>query len=131
MKILKSVIIIDDDDIFVYLTRKAIQQANITDDIKSFGNGLDALAFLKENWANPSLLPELIFLDLSMPVMDGWQFLQEYSALVPLENKIILYILTSSISPEDIERSNGIDAVSDMLIKPITKEKLLEVLKNL
>lgn len=131
MKMLKSVMIIDDDDIFVYLTRKAIQQVNITDDIKSFGNGQDALTFLQDNWANPLLLPELIFLDLSMPVMDGWQFLQEFSTFVPLENKITLYILTSSISPADLQRANGIAAVSEMLIKPITKEKLLEVLKNL
>lgn len=51
--------------------------------VKVFGNGLDAINFLKQNYGNPELLPEIIFLDLSMPVMDGWQFLEEYIKLNP------------------------------------------------
>jgi CheY-like chemotaxis protein len=63
-----------------------------------------------------------------MPIMDGWQFLEEYILLQPtLGRKIIIYIVSSSISPEDIIRARKITAVTDYIIKPITKEKLIEV----
>lgn len=132
MKLLKTIAIVDDDEIFVYLTRKAIDQAMIVEEIKVFGNGRDAINFLKENASNPELLPEIILLDLSMPVMDGWQFLEEFHVIKPkVEKKIIIYIVTSSISPDDIRRSKGYNEVSDYIIKPITKEKLIEILKDL
>ncbi|RTY95872.1 response regulator [Flavobacterium sp. GT3R68] len=132
MKLLKTILIVDDDEIFVYLTRKAIEQAMIVEEIKVFGNGRDAINFLKENAGNPHLLPEIILLDLSMPIMDGWQFLEEFHLIKPrVEKKIIIYIVTSSISPEDITRAKSFNEVSDYIIKPITKQKLIEVVKNI
>ena len=124
----KKLIMVDDDEIFIYLTKKAIDSVNIVDLIKVFGNGLDAIDFLKAHAQKPEELPEIIFLDLSMPIMDGWQFLEEYILLQPtLGRKIIIYIVSSSISPEDIIRARKITAVTDYIIKPITKEKLIEV----
>ena len=124
----KKLIMVDDDEIFIYLTKKAIDSVNIVDLIKVFGNGLDAIDFLKAHAHKPEELPEIIFLDLSMPIMDGWQFLEEYILLQPtLGRKIIIYIVSSSISPEDIIRARKITAVTDYIIKPITKEKLIEV----
>ena len=77
----KKLIMVDDDEIFIYLTKKAIDSVNIVDLIKVFGNGLDAIDFLKAHAHKPEELPEIIFLDLSMPIMDGWQFLEEYILL--------------------------------------------------
>ena len=132
MNPIKTLTLVDDDDIFVFLTKKVIQQTNLVDLIKVFGNGLDALNFLKENKNNVDELPEIILLDLSMPIMNGWQFLEEYAKLNPtLGKKITIYICSSSISPDDIMRAKIISEVSDYIIKPITKDKLIDVIKKL
>ena len=132
MKHIKKVALVDDDEIFVFLTSKTIENTHLVDIIKVFGNGLDAINFLKDNLDNPESLPEIIFLDLSMPVMDGWQFLEEFVKMNPkLGRKIVIYICSSSISPDDIKKAKAISAVSDYIIKPISKEKLVEILKEI
>ena len=132
MNTIRTLSIIDDDEIFVFLTKKAIQQTNLINLIKVFGNGLDAINFLKENIHNPASLPEIILLDLSMPIMDGWEFLEEYLLFMPkLSRKIIIYIVSSSISPFDIVKARSTSAVTDFIIKPITKEKLIDIIKKL
>lgn len=132
MTTLKTLTIVDDDDIFVFLTTKIIEQTNLVDLIKVFGNGLDAINFLKENKNNVDALPDIILLDLSMPIMNGWQFLEEYNKLNPtIGKKITIYICSSSISPDDITRAKTISEVSDYIIKPITKDKLIDFIKKL
>lgn len=132
MSPIKTLTLVDDDDVFVFLTTKAIEQTNLVDLIKVFGNGLDALNFLKENKNNVDALPEIILLDLSMPIMNGWQFLEEYTKLNPtIEKKITIYICSSSISPDDVTRAKTISEVSDYIIKPITKDKLIDLIKKL
>lgn len=132
MSKIKTLSLIDDDDIFVFLTTKAIEQTNLVDLIKVFGNGLDALDFLKENINNVEALPEIILLDLSMPIMNGWQFLEEFIKLNPtIGKKITIYICSSSISPDDIARAKNINEVSDYIIKPIKKDKLIDLLKKI
>lgn len=131
MTTLKTLTLVDDDDIFVFLTTKIIEQTNLVDLIKVFGNGLDAINFLKENKNNVDALPDIILLDLSMPIMNGWQFLEEYNKLNPtIGKKITIYIYSSSISPDDITRAKTISEVSDYIIKPITKDKLIDLIKD-
>lgn len=131
MTTLKTLTLVDDDDIFVFLTTKIIEQTNLVDLIKGFGNGLDAINFLKENKNNVDALPDIILLDLSMPIMNGWQFLEEYNKLNPtIGKKITIYICSSSISPDDITRAKTISEVSDYIIKPITKDKLIDLIKD-
>lgn len=132
MNKIKHLTLVDDDDIFVFLTKKTIEQTNLVDLIKVFENGLDALNFLTENKNNVDVLPEIILLDLSMPIMNGWQFLAEYTKLNPtIGKKITIYICSSSISPADIARAKTISEVSDYIIKPITKDKLIDIIKKL
>ena len=132
MTTLKTLTLVDDDDIFVFLTTKIIEQTNLVDLIKVFGNGLDAINFLKENKNNVDALPDIILLDLSMPIMNGWQFLEEYNKLNPtIGKKITIYICSSSISPDDITRAKTISEVSDYIIKPITEDKLIDLIKKL
>lgn len=132
MTTLKTLTIVDDNDIFVFLTTKIIEQTNLVDLIKVFGNGLDAINFLKENKNNVDALPDIILLDLNMPIMNGWQFLEKYNKLNPtIGKKITIYICSSSISPDDITRAKTISEVSDYIIKPITKDKLIDLIKKL
>jgi CheY-like chemotaxis protein len=132
MNTIRTLSIIDDDEIYVFLTKKVIQETNLINLIKVFGNGLDAINFLKENIDNPASLPEIILLDLSMPIMDGWEFLEEYLLFMPkLSRKITIYIVSSSISPFDIVKAKSLSCVTDFIVKPITKEKLIEIIKTL
>lgn len=132
MRIIKNLTLIDDDDIFVFLTKKVVESTNLVELIKVFGNGLDAINFLKENCEDVGSLPEIILLDLSMPIMDGWQFLDQFTKLIPkIDKKITIYICSSSISPSDVLLAKKNSAVSDYIIKPVTKEKLIELIKGL
>ncbi len=132
MERVKQLALVDDDDVFVYLTKKTIQKTNRVDSIKVFENGLDALNFLKEHSGEVDELPDIIFLDLSMPIMDGWQFLAEFEKINPKMGKEIhIYICSSSISPEDLAMSKSFREVSDFIIKPIYKEKLIDLINNL
>ncbi len=132
MNTIKNLTIIDDDDIFVYLTTRLIEQTKMVDEINVFDNGLEAIEFLKANKHSPELLPELVFLDLSMPIMDGWQFLNEYTSLSPhLDKKVTIYVLSSSISPDEVARAKTISEVSDYLIKPISKDRLVHLISSL
>ena len=128
---LKNIFIVDDDKIFVFLTGKTIKETKLEAEIKEFGNGRVAIDYLRQNKDNPELLPDVIFLDLNMPVMDGWEFLNQYMAMEPeVREKIKLYIFSSSISPHDVERAKGFSAVADFLIKPLSRQKFMEIYKN-
>lgn len=132
MKTIKNMTLIDDDDIFVFLTKKAIENTSLVELIRVFGNGLDAINFLIEHCEDLEALPEIILLDLSMPIMDGWQFLDQFTKLAPkIDKKITIYICSSSISPSDVELAKKNNLVSDYIIKPITKDKLIDLLKNI
>lgn len=129
---MKNIAIVDDDEIFVFLTKKVIERSNVVELIKIFNNGLEALNYFRENQNTPEALPEIILLDLSMPIMDGWQFLDEYVKLnIKPAKKLTIYICSSSISPDDIERAKKISIVTDYLIKPVTKEKLVQIIEKL
>lgn len=132
MKKTKKILLVDDDEIFVYLIKKTISDVTPTDQIKVFGNGQDAIDFLKKVAEDKQSLPDIIFLDLTMPVLDGWGFLEEYVLLKPkFGKKITLYILSSSVSPSDILRAKKITSVSDFIIKPVSKEKFIEAITKL
>ncbi len=129
---MNTLYLVDDDDIFQFLTRRIIEETKLVKEIKVFSNGLRALEFLKSVQDTPEALPEIILLDLSMPIMDGWDFLEEYIMLRPfLGKKISIYIVSSSIAPSDIRRAQSISEVTDYIIKPVTVEKFEEIVRSL
>jgi len=128
-KIINRLFIIDDDLVYIMLTKKVINSTGQVSEINAFENGLDAISFLNENFENPDLLPDIILLDLMMPVMDGWQFLDEFILLSSkLHSKIPVFIVSSSINPEDHSKATSMKEVADFIIKPITKEKLINII---
>ena len=125
---MKKFYLIDDDTIFVFLTRKTLQVANLSTDLTVFEDGKKALLDLELSANQPDLLPDVIFLDLNMPVLDGWGFLEEYLLLEPkMSKKIEIYIVSSSISPSELERSQSIPVVTDFLTKPLSRSKFVEI----
>ncbi len=132
MNHIKKMFLVDDDDTFIYISQKIIAKTELVQEINAFENGLTALSFFKDNKDNKALLPELLFLDLSMPVMDGWEFLDEFEK-INIENKkdITIYICSSSISPNDLIRTKKYDTVKDFIIKPITQEKFSQIVAGI
>ena len=131
MKRLKTLMLVDDDEIIVYLTKRIIAQTNLVELINVFGNGKDAIDYLKENLNNPDLFPEIIFLDLFMPIMDGWEFLEEYIQIKPkTSSPTTIYVITSSVSEEDIIKAKSYSVVTDYIIKPTTKENFIAILEK-
>lgn len=129
---MKNLILVDDDEIIVYLTKRLVAKTNLVELTEVFGNGRDVMDYLNENYDKPDLLPEVIFLDLFMPIMDGWEFLEEYALLKPkLSKDITIYIITSSVSPADIIKAKSLKEVSDYIVKPITKEQFVAILENI
>jgi CheY-like chemotaxis protein len=122
-----NVFLIDDDATFVFLTKKIIKSTGVDAKIFEFANGRLAIDHLTNNSTDRSLMPDIIFLDLSMPVMDGWEFLDEYKVLPQDLKDVTLYVFSSSISPYDINRARSYSMVTDFIIKPITKDKFLQV----
>lgn len=132
MKSLKSLWLIDDDEIFVFLTQKTIEKTGFSGQVTVFTNGKSALDRLAVIAGNDKTMPGIIFLDLSMPVMDGWQFLEEFALLKPkFEKAITIYIVSSSVSPHELQKASEISEVSDFIIKPVSKERFIQIIKNL
>ncbi len=130
MKKIDVACIIDDDEIFIYGAKKLMQLTNFCNGFLIFHNGEEALNYLKPVIENGENAPDLILLDLNMPVMDGWQFLDAFIQ-IPNSKKITLYIVTSSIDQRDIERVKQYDIVSNYLIKPITTEQLQDIINTI
>ena len=117
--------IVDDDAIYQFTITRTLEIQNAAERIIAFSDGEMALQFIVENLDKPSVLPDVIFLDINMPVMDGWQFLEAYDKIKSNVTKpIIIYLLTSSIDPADVERAKKIDTIARYLTKPINPESL-------
>ena len=124
----KLTYIIDDDKLSLKLLTILIAKNEFCDDIRSFFNPEVALDELKKNCNENKNLPDAILLDLNMPVMDGWQFLDEFNHL-NLKKEIPVFIITSSIDQADIEMAKNYKAVKNYIKKPITAEKLTMICK--
>ncbi|MBN8641375.1 MAG: response regulator [Flavobacteriales bacterium] len=124
---LNKILCVDDDPITLMLCKKVIAKANFTGEIESAKDGVEALKFFDtiNNESKGDDYPELIFLDLNMPIMDGWEFLDEFSKnLSQAFPKTKIIVLSSSIDPKDINKSKNYPMVLDFLPKPITVEML-------
>lgn len=100
---INSIYIVDDDAITIFGIKKILKRTVNYDTIHEFENGARALNSIVQNYKNSGTTPDVIFLDLNMPIMDGWQFL-EGLLKIPINKKLIINIVTSSIDPADAEK---------------------------
>ena len=130
---LKQILCIDDDPITLMLSKKVIAKAGFSELIITAQNGEEALSYfntLKYSKDQSVENPQLIFLDLNMPVMGGWEFLDHFiTADYDEFNTINVVVLSSTINPEDLAKAKKYSIIIDFLSKPITLQ-MLEYLKN-
>ncbi|GAA4393764.1 response regulator [Hymenobacter koreensis] len=119
-------ILIDDNSTSVFLTELLLKREGFAQHIHSFGGAQEALDYLHETL--PTRVPDVIFLDLNMPLMDGWEFLD---ALEPYQEKLAqrcrIYILTSSLAPTDAVRAKDYPLVSGLVHKPVDSQMLRSI----
>lgn len=128
----QKVLCIDDDPISIMLCRKVISRSMFATETDAANNGEKALRYLEDIIETEgSIYPELILLDLNMPIMNGWEFLENYeqSFAKNFDSKIV--ILSSTIDPEDVKKSQQYSTVIDFISKPITVASLQEVGRKL
>ncbi|GGA75821.1 response regulator [Flavobacterium palustre] len=124
---LDLILCVDDDPITLMLCKKVISKASFSNTIITAKNGEEALEYFDSiiNKGATKELPQLIFLDLNMPVMDGWEFLDNFNTDKYSEvNSTKIVVLSSTIDPEDHEKSKKYPMVIDFLSKPITSNML-------
>ncbi|NDP28623.1 MAG: response regulator [Flavobacterium sp.] len=129
---LDTILCIDDDPITLMLCKMVLAKASFSREIATAKNGEEALKYFDTIKINNSInKPQLIFLDLNMPVMGGWEFLDSFSTSDYSDyNNTKVIILSSTIDPEDLEKSKKYPMVIDFLSKPISKD-MLEYIKNI
>lgn len=128
MKRLKSILLIDDDAVTNFLHESLIQEFNVTENIKVIENGEDAFQYLKQFYLEGNC-PELIFLDLNMPITNGFEFLESFKLLDSIRDDSVIIILSSSELNSDKVVADSF-GVNDFIVKPLTAEKLRGVFEK-
>lgn len=127
MKKINSLCIIDDDPIYTFGLKKIIELGGFDVDTIFYENGKEAYEKLSETLNEGRTLPEIILLDINMPIWNGWKFLDEFTKIRTTQ-KANIYIISSSIDPKDHEKAKEYDVINNFIIKPISIEKISQLL---
>jgi CheY-like chemotaxis protein len=123
--------VIDDDPIYQIIVNKMIKKSELFLNVLSFKNGKEAIDEFKKKLEEKETLPNIILLDINMPIMDGWEFIDE---IVPLKNQINqaiqIYIVSSSIAIEDKNKAKLYPEIIDYLVKPLNNDILKLITEN-
>ena len=123
-----NLLVIDDDDINIFIIKKIVEKTGFDIDMVSKSNGQQAIDYLNEAIAAQNQLPHLILIDINMPVMNGWEFVEAYQRL-GIAQPVDLYILSSSVYENDIEKTKSYSSVKGFISKPLSIERLTELIK--
>ncbi|MCB4797413.1 response regulator [Neotamlana laminarinivorans] len=127
-----NICIIDDDEVYQFTTLQMLKKINLEKNVMAFYDGEEAINFFLDHLDETSKLPDVIFLDINMPIMDGFQFMNEYIKIKPqVGKKITIYMISSSVDPIDLEKAKNISEISDYIIKPIKRGELKSIFENL
>jgi CheY-like chemotaxis protein len=115
-----QIVLVDDEHVSVFVTKKILEREGLADELHAFELPEEALQYVQQSV--PTHMPDVVLLDLNMPGLNGWEFLQ---LLRPYENQLLgqcfIYILTSSLDPTDTVRANEFPLVSGLIHKPLDR----------
>lgn len=122
-----NALIIDDDPVSVFLAERLLKREGLSDTAASFQSPVKALEFLRQQIPT-GLLPQVILLDLNMPLLDGWGFLDALHPLaVQLQGRCAIYLLTSSLAPSDTVRAQDYPMLAGVIRKPLDRRKIQDI----
>ncbi|WP_437370967.1 response regulator [Maribacter litoralis] len=127
-----NILLVDDDELYLYLMEKTIHQLSKELVVSTFTDGEQAVEYIAECTKQNLDLPEVIFLDINMPFLDGWGFLNEFKKLKPkIINNINIYMVSSSMRDSDIKRASNFEELTGYVVKPVNKVQLAEIFKKI
>jgi len=125
-----NLLVIDDDEINIFIIKKIVARTGYAVDMISKNNGQQAIDYLNEVVKNDGQFPQLILVDINMPLMNGWEFLVAYEQLdLPVNTH--MYMLSSSVYENDIEKAKSYKIVNGFISKPLSLERLTELLREI
>ncbi|MES2733256.1 MAG: response regulator [Bacteroidota bacterium] len=125
---LKCVLLIDDDEIINFLNHHVLSDTGIAQSIEIVETVKDALQLLENREVEGCSIPELIFLDLNMPGLNGWDFIEEYKKIKNAHGlNCVIVVLTTSVNPDDNKKANQISEIAEFRSKPMTYEMIHEI----
>ena len=119
--------IIDDDEVSNFVGTNILERSKIADKVLTFQSAGEALGYLRKHKDHRDELPKLLFLDINMPEMNGWDFIMALRNFIKLKNKIPIVILTSSIHSRDVDKARSFNEVIDFTSKPLTVEAVKSI----
>lgn len=133
---LKCILLVDDDSVTNYIHKRHIEYCEVTESIQMANDGQVALDLItqKSNKGvvgsnEVKLTPDLIFLDINMPRMNGWQFLEAYQKLEEIEKTKVI-ILSTSVDSADKLKAESYDSVSEYVVKPLNEAKINNIMST-
>ncbi len=128
MNVLKQIMLIDDDEVYNFICSETIKKILNIKDIITYTSSQNGLNFLAKSIADKAQLPDLIFIDINMPILDGWSFIEEYQKMSSdIAQKVLIYIQSSSVYDEDIEKSKTYAVIDGFITKPLSLAQLMEI----
>lgn len=130
-KKIPNILIIDDDPMSSFMLKRLAELGELADIITIFNSAHSALEYIGERKKSENLLPDVIFLDIYMPILNGWDFLESFRTLKPeLSKRIDIVIVSSSEHPRDMEQAKTFPEVKAYAVKPVSLERLKEIIEN-
>lgn len=128
---LDKIMLVDDSESDNFIHKKKILKADVTHNVVIQYSGEEALEYLCTKVYGKYPKPELVFLDINMPGMNGWEFLEAYDQIAEeMKANVIITMLTTSINEEDEQKAEEIDEIKAYENKPLTQDKLMRILKE-
>jgi CheY-like chemotaxis protein len=125
-----KLLVIDDDDINIFIIKKIVEKTGYPTDMVAKTNGQAAIDYLKDLILNNQPFPNLILIDINMPVLNGWEFLEAYEKL-NIQKDMDMYMLSSSVYENDLEKAKTYRTVKGFISKPLSIERLIELFENI
>jgi len=126
----KKVLLVDDDDTFIFLASTSINKLELNISIETFSDGQKAINYLKLSADSDENIPELIFVDINMPYLDGWGFFNEFLKLKSeFKKEVIVYLVSSSDDPIDLDKAKELENEIGYLVKPVSKSDFLQIIE--
>jgi CheY-like chemotaxis protein len=126
-----NIFLVDDDRIYQFTARKTLESMGLASQVSIFSDGEEAIEFIRQHLKDANSLPDVIFLDINMPLMYGWEFIDEFEKLDLNGKKVSVYMVSSSVDETDLKKSKEHAIIKDYIIKPVGRTRFEQLISLL